>query len=196
MEHSRRSARLLAAVERLLSPDNLLSNVYLVSQMLPGNRAPVASLLSMRSIARLNPSVDEFIRAASRSKQFAVVPSLDGPCIVPSFPVLQNVLIIRSAGLTSTVFQIGTFLGRLAGGHRFVAYPTITGYDFAVNFEKVEACIATWRALLIVPFEGRRLSVVAYSPVLLYQRSLEGSAKPAPPMETSAGSEMIKFSSS
>jgi hypothetical protein len=49
----------------------------------------------------------------------------------------------------------------LIGGIRHIVYRTLNGRDFAIWFRAPADCMAVWRALRIVPFEGRLLDVEA-----------------------------------
>jgi hypothetical protein len=163
MAHSRRSRFLRSQVEQLLAPARFLGDPYLVSALRDLSRLPVSALTGVRVFAKLRASPAEIAQACRASPAAALITDRGVDYLALPFQVNRTSLVVRGAAGTTT-FAIGEFVRMLLGGIRHVAYPTSDGAETAVNFSDPRDCIAAWRAIQIVPLNGRILAVAAWSP--------------------------------
>jgi hypothetical protein len=151
-------------IEEVLSRQHLLKDPYLISQVLPYNLIPISALVSLPSITRLNATESDIIQCCCQSYNLDFLRVDNVGVVSPHFLIVPTILMVKQVKQLGTLFEVGDFVGALAGEARFYAYPANDGNDYAVHFEYREHCIAVWRALRVIQFHGHILDVEVYSP--------------------------------
>jgi hypothetical protein len=175
-----RDRLLRGKVEHVLSPAVFLRDVFLVSRVTSFHRISASDLSTLPVFINLRASAADLLKACMSSSQILV----SGEDLCLPYSVVPTVLVLRQGESVGTIYQIGEFVRGLIGGIRHWVWPTGDRGDIAVGFWTVEDCLAAWRALLIVPFEGRMLEIEAGSAPFSYARGRReaGVAAPAEPV--------------
>jgi hypothetical protein len=135
-----RQMALSSKLDEVLCPSSLLENPFIVSRLLPLNHIPVASLLCVASILKLEPNDWELIQCCIASAYVDVIQDFRFISICPS------TLIISCAVQSGTIFEVHSFIRCLTNNNRFRIYQTSDGADYAACFEAAYDCIVAWRA--------------------------------------------------
>jgi hypothetical protein len=159
MSLSERQELILSKLEESLSPVHLLQNPFLVSQILTHNRIAAAAIASLPSFLKLNASNSEIISCCSRSRFADVVQDFDRFSIVPRFAAVPSILIVPEVRDVANEFQ--KFIRSINGNERFQLF--VFGEVAAVQFEQVCDAMAVWRALRLVPFQGKCVRAFVHS---------------------------------
>jgi hypothetical protein len=163
MDWNPRLALVWQIVEDVLSLENLSTNPYLISRLLPPSFVPLSILPTLQPLLKIKATESEIIQCCTYSHNFELVDLGDLKVISPHFLIVPMILIVKRVAPIGTLSDFGRFLGSLIGQVRFWAYPTNDGSDFAVGFQCTDQCIAAWRAMRVLPFHGQRLEIEVYT---------------------------------